>query len=40
VAVGEEGATDPAAADSTVVGPVEAAAAAAHAAEAAAGEAW
>jgi len=40
VAAGEEGATDPVAVDSTVVGPVEAVAVAAHAAEEPAGEAW
>ena len=39
-AVGEEGATAPAVVDSTVVGMVEAAAVAAHAAEAPAGMAW
>jgi hypothetical protein len=40
VAVREEGATDPVVVDSTVVGMVEAAAVAAHAAEAPVGVAW
>ena len=40
VAVGEEGATEPVEVDSTVAGMVEAAAVAAHAAEAPAGMAW